>query len=452
MANPDRRFRGVCIDYTHDGKGVFKHNGFPVFVPNILMGEEADVLITNHRGKFAEGRVEKRLTNSPNRVTPPCPFYEACGGCQIQHLSYEEQLKMKKSRVAEVLRRIGGYNGKIQDIIPSEVPFEYRNKVQFPFGKNEKGELITGLYRAGTHHIIDVDHCMIEQAEADKIVAVVKSMMIEFGYEPYDQKYKKGFLRHVMVRKGYYTNQIMVVLVTGKVNFPEKHQFVDRLIQTFPNIRTIVQNINPEFTDVILGYREHILFGDGFIEDMIAGLTFKIAAKSFYQVNPLQTQKLYEKALEIAMLTKDDVVLDAYSGVGTITLLASRLAKHVTGVEIIKDAVQNAIENAKVNQIKNVSFIEADASPFMIERAKKGKTYDVVIVDPPRNGCGETFLNALKTIKPQRFVYVSCEPSSLARDIKFLNDLYEVQYVQPVDMFSQTYHVETCALLTLKQN
>jgi 23S rRNA (uracil1939-C5)-methyltransferase len=450
MANPDRRFKGTCIDYTHDGKGVFKHDGLPVFVPNILVGEEADILITNHRGKFAEGRVEKRFNDSPNRVVPPCPFYEACGGCQIQHLSYDEQLKMKKSRVAEVLRRVGGYNGKIQDIIASDVPFEYRNKVQFPFGKNDRGELITGLYRAGTHQIIDVDHCMIEQADADQIVSLVKAFMIEHDYQPYDQKYKKGFLRHVMVRKGYVTNQIMVALVTGKINFPEKHAFVERLTKAFPNIRTIVQNINPEFTDVILGYREHILFGDGFIEDSIAGLTFKIAAKSFYQVNPLQTEKLYAKALEVANLTKDDVVLDAYSGVGTLTLLASRLAKHVTGVEIVKDAVQNAIENAKTNHIKNVSFIEADAAQFMIERAQKGKTYNVVIVDPPRHGCGEAFLNAVKTIKPKRFVYVSCEPSSLARDIKFLEDLYEVQFVQPVDMFSQTYHVETVALLSLK--
>jgi 23S rRNA (uracil1939-C5)-methyltransferase len=450
MPTLNRRFRGTCIDYTHDGKGVFKIDQLPVFIENILVGEEADILITNHRGKYAEGRIEKRYTTSSQRVIPPCPFYEACGGCQIQHLSYSEQLKMKKSRVAEVLRRMGDYNGKVMDIIPSEIPFQYRNKVQFPFGKNDKGELITGLYRKGTHQIIDIDQCLIEQADADQIVQAVKAFCIEHHLEPYDQKYKKGFLRHVMVRKATATGEVMVVLVTGKVNFPQKHAFVEDLQNKFPQIKTIIQNINPEFTDVVLGYREHILFGPGFIEDVLGGLRFKIAAKSFYQVNPVQTEKLYAKALELANIQATDLVLDAYSGVGTMTLLAAQRAKHVTGVEIVKDAVINAIENAKANHIKNVSFIEADAAPYMVERTSKGKQYDVVIVDPPRQGCSTEFLNALKIMKPKRFVYVSCEPSSLARDIKILSDFYEVKVVQPVDMFSQTYHVETVVLLELK--
>ncbi|MFZ9781979.1 MAG: 23S rRNA (uracil(1939)-C(5))-methyltransferase RlmD, partial [Bacilli bacterium] len=405
----------------------------------------------NHRGKYAEGRITKRLTTSPQRVTPPCPYYEACGGCQLQHLSYQEQLRMKKMRVAEVLRRMGDYNGKVDDIIASEKPLQYRNKVQFPFGKDERGNLIAGLYQQGSHRIIDIDECLIENTEADQIVRLVKKLCIEHQIEAYDQKYRKGFIRHVMVRKGIVTNQLMVVLVTGKINFPEKKTFVDTLTKAFPHIRTIVQNINPEFTDVVLGYREHILFGDGFIEDELSGLKFKIAAKSFFQVNPFQSEKLYGRALAIAQLTPNDVVLDAYSGVGTITLLAAKQAKHVTGVEIVRDAVLNAIENAKLNQIRNVSFIEADAAPYLVERANKGKTYDVLFVDPPRQGCDGSFLNAVKTIKPKKMVYISCEPSSLARDIKILSDTYEVKYVQPVDMFSQTYHVETVVLLELKK-
>ena len=448
--NPDRHLTGTCIDYTHDGKGVVKHEGLPIFVPYLLIGEEAEIVITNHRGKYAEGRVTKRLTTSPQRVTPPCPFYESCGGCQVQHLSYSEQLRMKKMRVAEVLRRVGDYNGKVDDMVGSEHPFHYRNKVQFPFGKDERGQLIAGLYQQGSHRIIDIDQCLIENAEADQIVRIIKQLCIEHGIEPYEQKYRKGFIRHVMVRKSVVNNQLMVVIVTGKINFPEKQIFIDTLIKAFPNIKTIVQNINPEFTDVVLGYREHILYGDGFIEDELSGLRFKIAAKSFFQVNPYQTERLYAKALSLAQLTKEDVVLDAYSGVGTITLLAAQQAKHVTGVEIVRDAVLNAIENAKLNQIKNVSFIEADAAPYLVQRAAKEKTYDVLFVDPPRNGCEESFLKAVKVIKPNRFVYISCEPSSLARDIKYLSDTYDVKYVQPVDMFSQTYHVETVVLLTLK--
>ena len=449
--NPNRHIKGICTDYTHDGKGVIKHEGLPIFIPYLLMGEEAEIVITNHRGKYAEGRITKRLTTSPQRVTPPCPYYEACGGCQLQHLSYQEQLRMKKMRVAEVLRRMGDYNGKVDDIIASEKPLQYRNKVQFPFGKDERGNLIAGLYQQGSHRIIDIDECLIENTEADQIVRLVKKLCIDHQIEAYDQKYRKGFIRHVMVRKGIVTNQLMVVLVTGKINFPEKQIFVDTLTKAFPNIRTIVQNINPEFTDVVLGYREHILFGDGFIEDELSGLKFKIAAKSFFQVNPFQTEKLYGRALAIAQLTPDDVVLDAYSGVGTITLLAAKQAKHVTGVEIVRDAVLNAIENAKLNQIRNVSFIEADAAPYLVERANKGKTYDVLFVDPPRQGCDGSFLSAVKTIKPKKMVYISCEPSSLARDIKILSDTYDVKYVQPVDMFSQTYHVETVVLLELKQ-
>ena len=448
--NPNRHIKGVCTDYTHDGKGVIKHEGLPIFIPYLLMGEEAEIVITNHRGKYAEGRITKRLTTSPQRVTPPCQYYEACGGCQLQHLSYQEQLRMKKMRVAEVLRRMGDYNGKVDDIIPSEKPLQYRNKVQFPFGHDERGNLIAGLYQQGSHRIIDIDECLIENTEADQIVRLVKKLCIEHQIEAYDQKYRKGFIRHVMVRKGIVTNQLMLVLVTGKINFPEKKIFVDTVTKAFPNIRTIVQNINPEFTDVVLGYREHILFGDGFIEDELSELKFKIAAKSFFQVNPFQTEKLYGRALAIAQLTPNDVVLDAYSGVGTITLLAAKQAKHVTGVEIVRDAVLNAIENAKLNQIRNVSFIEADAAPYLVERANKGKTYDVLFVDPPRQGCDGSFLHAVKTIKPKKMVYISCEPSSLARDIKILSDTYEVKYVQPVDMFSQTYHVETVVLLELK--
>ncbi len=448
--NPDRRIKATCVDYTHDGKGVVKHEGKPIFVPYLMLGEEAEILITNIRATYSEGRIVQHIKTSKERVVAPCPYYESCGGCQLQHMSYKEQLKMKKMRVAEVLRRMGDYNGKVEDIIASEAPFYYRNKVQFPFGKDERGNLVAGLYQRGSHRIIDIESCMIENAEADQIVRIVKALCVQYNIEPYDQKYKKGFIRHVMVRKGFSTNELMVVIVTGKINFPEKQIFVDTLTKAFPNIRTIVQNINPDFTDVVLGYREHILYGDGFIEDKLADLTFKIAPKSFFQVNPLQTEKLYSKALEIAELTKEDVVLDAYSGVGTITLLAAKQAKHVTGVEIVKDAIINAIENAKINTIKNVSFIHSDVAPFLVERAAKGKTYDVLFVDPPRQGCDDSFLTAVKTIRPKKVVYISCEPSSLARDIKKLNDLYEVKYVQPVDMFSQTYHVETVALLLLK--
>lgn len=446
----ERRITGTCTDYNHEGQGVVRHQDLVLFIPDLLIGEAAEILITIKRQNYYEGRVLKRLNDSPQRVKPPCPYYETCGGCQVQHMAYAEQLKMKKMRVAEVLRRVGGYNGKTEDVIPMSHPWHYRHKIQLPFGLDEDGNIIAGLYQVNSHHIVNIDECLIENGIAKKILKTIRQLMIDLSIQPFDVRSQQGILRYVLIRKAYHSAQTMVVLITSVMEFPGREMLVKRLYESHPDIVTIVQNINPERTNVVLGEKERILGGPGYYEDDIQGIKFRISSKSFFQVNPEQTEKLYSKALELAKIQPTDLVLDAYSGVGTMTLLASKFAKHVTGVEIVEAATQNAIENAKLNHIKNVSFITADAGEYLEERMRKGKTYDVLLVDPPRQGLNPKFTHALLKTKPKKLIYVSCEPSTLARDLKLLQTEYDVVTVQPVDMFSQTYHVETVVSLILK--
>lgn len=446
----ERRITGICTDYSHEGLGVVRHQDLVLFIPDLLIGEQADILITIKRQNYYEGRVLKRHNDSPQRVKPPCPYYETCGGCQLQHMAYQEQLKMKKMRVAEVLRRVGGYNGQTENVIPMSHPWHYRHKIQLPFGLDDDGNIIAGLYQVHSHQIVNIEACLIENGIAKKILKTIRQLMVDLHILPYDVRSKQGVLRYVLIRKAYRSTQTMVVLITALLEFPGREMMIKRLYESHPEIVTIVQNINPDRTNVVLGEKERILGGPGYYEDEIQGIKFRISSKSFFQVNPEQTEKLYAKALELAHIQPTDLVLDAYSGVGTMTLLASKFAKHVTGVEIVEAATLNAIENAKLNQIKNVSFITADAGDYLEERMKKGKTYDVLLVDPPRQGLNPKFMHSVLKTKPKKIVYVSCEPSTLARDIKLLQTEYDVKIVQPVDMFSQTFHIETCVSLVLK--
>lgn len=446
----ERRITGTCTDYNHEGKGVVRHQDLVLFIPDLLIGEQAEILITIKRQNYYEGRVLKRLNDSPQRVKPPCPYYETCGGCQLQHMAYQEQLKMKKMRVAEVLRRVGGYNDPTEDVIPMDNPWHYRHKIQLPFGLDDDGNIIAGLYQVNSHQIVNIDECLIENGIAKKILKTIRQLMVDLRIMPFDVRSQEGTLRYVLIRKAYRSSQTMVVLITSTLEFPGREMLVKRLYESHPEIVTVVQNINPERTNVVLGEKERILGGPGYYEDEIQGIKFRISSKSFFQVNPEQTEKLYAKALQLANIQPTDLVLDAYSGVGTMTLLASQLAKHVTGVEIVEEATKNAIENAKLNLIKNVSFITADAGQYLQERMQKGKTYDVLLVDPPRQGLNPAFVYSLIKTKPNKVVYVSCDPSTLARDLKMLQQIYDVKVVQPVDMFSQTYHIETVVLLQLK--
>ena len=378
-----------------------------------------------------------------------CPLYKKCGGCQLQNLSYAEQLGFKQRKTERLL----GEFGRVEPIIGMDEPYHYRNKVQAAFATARNGKIISGVYQSGTHSIVCVDSCLTEDRKADEIIVSVRNMLRSFKIQPYDERSGSGTLRHVLVKRGFKTNQIMVVLVTAGPIFPAKNNFVKALRKEHPDITTIVHNINPYQTSLVLGERENVLYGTGKIEDELCGLTFRISPRSFYQINPVQTEVLYNTAMEYADMSGSEKVIDAYCGIGTIGLVASKRAGEVIGVELNRDAVHDAISNAKRNGIKNVRFFCDDAGEFMLGMAQDGEKADIVFMDPPRAGSDECFLSSLVTLAPKKIVYISCNPETQQRDLRFLTKRgYKVEKIQPVDMFPHTNHVETVVLLSqLKQ-
>ena len=378
-----------------------------------------------------------------------CPLYKKCGGCQLQNLSYAEQLGFKQRKTERLL----GEFGRVEPIIGMDEPYHYRNKVQAAFATARNGKIISGVYQSGTHSIVCVDSCLTEDRKADEIIVSVRNMLRSFKIQPYDERSGSGTLRHVLVKRGFKTNQIMVVLVTAGPIFPAKNNFVKALRKEHPDITTIVHNINPYQTSLVLGERENVLYGTGKIEDELCGLTFRISPRSFYQINPVQTEVLYNTAMEYADMSGREKVIDAYCGIGTIGLVASKRAGEVIGVELNRDAVHDAISNAKRNGIKNVRFFCDDAGEFMLGMAQDGEKADIVFMDPPRAGSDECFLSSLVTLAPKKIVYISCNPETQQRDLRFLTKRgYKVEKIQPVDMFPHTNHVETVVLLSqLKQ-
>lgn len=374
-----------------------------------------------------------------------CPLYRKCGGCQLQNMTYERQLRWKQAQAEKLL---GGFC-RVEPIIGMKNPYHYRNKVQAAFGLDRRKQVISGVYQSSTHRIVPVESCLTEDVKADEIMATIRGLLKSFKIEPYDEVSGRGLLRHVLVKRGFSSGQAMVVLVTVSPILPAKNQFVKALLKAHPEIVTVVQNVNSRFTSMVLGEQEKVLYGPGVIEDTLCGCVFRISAKSFYQINPVQTEALYGKAMEYAALTGRETVIDAYCGIGTIGLVASRNAGQVLGVEINRDAVRDAIANAKRNQIKNAYFTCADAGEYMTEMAKEGETADVVFLDPPRAGSDEAFLSSIVRLSPKRVVYISCNPETQQRDLRYLTARgFRVRTIQPVDMFPHTNHIETAALLT----
>ena len=382
------------------------------------------------------------------KYTPPCPHYRKCGGCQLQNLPYDEQLLFKQRMAVSLL----GEFGYVEDIIGMENPTHYRNKVHAAFGVDKKkNKIISGVYQSGTHAIVPVDECMIEDKIADEIILDIRKMLPSFKIQAYDERTGTGYLRHVLVKRGFSTNEIMVVLVVTNPIFKNQKPFVKKLLELHPEISTIIMNINDRFGPMVLGEREKVLFGKGYIEDILCGYRFRISAQSFYQINPVQTEKLYNIAVDYAGLKGTELVLDAYCGTGTIGITASGKAKQVIGVEIVKDAVKDAIANAKLNGLKNCWFTAGDAGKYMEEMVAEGTKPDVVFMDPPRAGSDERFLNSLIKTAPKKVVYISCNPETLQRDLNHLiRGGYRVKKIQPVDMFPFTKHLETVVLLTKK--
>lgn len=373
-----------------------------------------------------------------------CNISKKCGGCQFQGIPYKEQLKKKQKKEQSLL---GAY-GKVCPIIGMENPYYYRNKVHAVFDRDRKGNIISGIYEEGTHRVVPVENCLIEDEKSQEIIRTIRGMLKSFKIRTYDEDTGYGLLRHVLIRRGFSTGEIMVVLVTGSPIFPSKNNFVKALRKAHPEITTVVLNVNDRQTSMVLGEREKPIFGPGFIKDRLCGCMFRISPKSFYQVNPVQTERLYKKAIRLADLKGKEKVLDAYCGIGTIGMIASKQAKEVIGVELNRDAVRDAIGNAKGNGVKNIRFYQADAGEFMVAMAEQGEKMDVVFMDPPRAGSDEAFLQSVVKLAPKKVVYISCNPETLARDLGYLTKKkYKVTKICPVDMFPFTDHCEVITCL-----
>ena len=444
------------VEFTglgHSGEGVGRYQDFTVFVPHALPGEVAQVQIQEVKKTYAKGQITKITKLSPHRVSVPCPIYDDCGGCQLQHLAYQEQLKAKGDQVAAAVKRIGKLpNVIIHPPLGAAEPWHYRNKMQFPAGQ-VNGELVVGCYRQGTHEIIAADNCLIQHETNNRIAREVCRIAADLGITAYDEKSGTGILRHVMGRVGTATGEVMAVLVTASDQLPRQQELVTALRERIPGLVSIIQNVNSRQTNIIMGETTRTLWGKDSITDRLGNFHFHISARSFFQVNSAQTLVLYEKAVEYAALSGAETVIDAYCGTGTISLFLAAKAAKVYGIEIVEPAIENARKNANDNNVSNVEFIVGDAIDVMPRLYKQGIRPAVVVVDPPRAGCDQKVLETFAAMKPCRIVYVSCNPASLARDLAILDELgYETKEIQPVDMFPQTYHVECVVLIERKKH
>jgi 23S rRNA (uracil1939-C5)-methyltransferase len=427
-----------CISMDEDGKGIIRIKGQEIHVPNLIPGETAMVEVLRKKN-FITAKVLRIVEKSKDRVVPKCSYFDQCGACQLQHLSNEGQAKFKQSNVEKLM---SGY-GKVSEILSMEDPYFYRNKVHSTVAYDQKKKIISGIYEENTHRVIPIEQCIIQGKPADDIISSIRELMKSFKMKPYDEDTEEGFLRHILVKTGFVSKEVMVVLVVSSTIFPGKNNFVKALLKEHPEITTIVMNINNRKTSVVLGLTEKVLFGKGYIEDTLCGCVFQISPKSFYQINPIQTEILYGTAIEMARLKGNEVVLDAYCGIGTISLIVSSKVKHVIGVELNKDAVNDAARNAKRNKVTNTLFYNDDAGNFMIDLAAKKQNIDTVFMDPPRSGSDEKFLSSLVKLGPKQVIYISCNPKTQERDFSCLTKHgYKVTEIQPVDMFPQTFHVE----------
>lgn len=428
------------------GEGVARFEGLTIFVPGGAPGDRLLARVEEVKKNYARAALVAVEEPSPDRVAPPCPVVAECGGCQLQHIAYGAQLRLKRQQVVDALERLGKLSGvTVHPTLGMDDPWRYRNKAQFPMGYRS-GRVIAGFFAPGTHRIVDIERCDIQHPLGNRIMAEVKALAGRHGVRIYDERTHSGVLRHVLARVGRGTGEAMAVLVTNGPDFPHGEEIARALMDRIPELVSVVQNINPARTNVVLGRESRVLAGRAYITDYIGDLEFNISPVSFFQVNPAQTEVLYGKALEYAGLTGGETVLDLYCGIGTISLFLARQAREVIGIEWVEEAVDDARENALLNGVQNVRFIAGDAAVEMPRLAEEGVRADVIVLDPPRKGCDEPVLEAIAAVAPRRVVYVSCNPASLARDLGRLAGMgYRTVEVQPVDMFPHTAHVECVA-------
>ncbi len=440
-------------DLSSDGLGVGRYDGMAFFVKDTVIGDTVEAVVMKLKKTYGYARLTRILTPSPDRIEAPCPIARRCGGCQIQAMNYPAQLRFKESKVRNNLERIGKFeNPPMEPIIGMETPFRYRNKAQFPIGTDRNGNLISGFYAGRTHDIIECEDCLIGAEVNKEILSIVLDHMKQYGVSAYDEQTGKGLVRHVMTRVGKASGQIMVCIVINGTSIPQEEQLADRLFG-IEGMTSVTKNINREKTNVIMGRDLRLIRGQMWIEDLIGNVRFRISPLSFYQVNPVQTEKLYGKALEYAGLTGNETVWDLYCGIGTISLFLAQKAKQVYGVEIVPEAIRDAKQNAELNGMQNAEFFVGKAEEVLPEKyEKEGIFADVIVIDPPRKGCEPSVLETMVKMAPKRIVYVSCDSATLARDLKYLcENGYELKKCTPVDMFGNSVHVETVVLMSKVQ-
>ena len=440
------------IDNGYEGEGIAKIDDFTIFIKGAIKGEKCKILIVKVNKSYAFGKLLEVIEASENRALADCTTYKRCGGCSLRHIKYEETLKIKQDIVQNLVNKTLDKKIEVNNVIGMKHPFYYRNKLQYPVGRDKNKAPVMGVFANRTHEIIPVESCLIQNKEAEKVAKEIFGFIKENDISIYDEKTRRGAIRHIIVKIGVKTDEIMCIIVTNEEKIDKENELVRDITAKFPNVKTIIKNINNKNTNVILGEKNIILYGDGYIFDKLGEYTFKISAKSFYQTNPVQTEVLYNKAIEFAKLDKEDVLCDLYCGIGTIGIFASNKVKQVYGIEIVEEAVEAAKENAKKNNVDNIEFIAGDVEKAFKELIEKHNVQPTaIIVDPPRRGLDKVTINKINELGVKKLVYVSCNPATMVRDLKMLEEKYEVKEIQPVDMFPYTSHVECVAVLELKK-
>ena len=440
------------IDYGMEGEGIAKIENFTIFIPNAMKGEKVKILIVKVLSSYAYGKLIEIIKPSPYRIESDCATYQRCGGCSLRHIDYEETLNMKQNMVQNLVSKTFNKNVKVKPTIGMGNPYHYRNKAQFPVGLNKQNEKVVGVFAKRTHEIIPMQDCFLQNTISQEIAFAIQKFIVEKDISVYNEETREGLLRHIVIKVGIRTHEIMCILVVNGNKIPYEQELVEMLVKRY-NVKTVVKNINTKNTNVILGEENIVLHGDGYIYDILGDYTFKISPMPFYQVNPVQAEVLYNTAIEMADLSKEDVLFDLYCGIGTIGIFASSYVKKVYGIEIVEQAIEDAKENARINQVENIEFMTGDVEKVLTNLIEKKQVYpDVVMVDPPRKGLDNTTINNILAVEPKKVVYISCNPATMVRDMKLLEEKYEVNEIQPVDMFPFTSHVECVAVLQLKQN
>ena len=451
MIKKNEEYEVKILDYGMNGEGIAKIDNFTVFIPNAMKDEKVKIVIVKVLASYGFGKLLEVLEKSPYRVEADCETYKRCGGCDLRHIDYEETLNIKQNMIQTLFDKTFGSNKiKVEKIIGMGNPYNYRNKAQYPVGVNKQGEPVIGIFAERTHEIIPMKECLIQNPLSEKIAFAIYKFMKENNIPAYNEETLEGLIRHIVIKVGVRTHEIMCILVINGTKIPKEQELIEMLVKSY-NVKTIIKNINKENTNVILGKENIVIHGDGYIYDILGDYTFKISPKSFYQVNPVQAEVLYNTALELANISKEDILFDLYCGIGTIGIFASSFVKKVYGIEIVDQAIEDAKENAKINKIDNIEFYAGDVEKVFSNLMEKKQVYpDAIIVDPPRKGLDENTISNILAVEPKKFIYISCNPATMVRDLKKLEEKYEITNVLPVDMFPYTSHCEVVSVLKLK--